>query len=89
MADTVATLAVRVKKLEADAGELFYKVNDTRETQAGINEKLSSMLTTLGEVKQAVTCLQQVPTRRLDGIVRAVVTGLVSLAVGYLLAKLR
>lgn len=87
MTETVATLAVRVKKLEADTAELFGKVNDARETQAGINEKLASMLTTLGEVKQAVTGLQQAPARRLDGIVRAIITGLVSLAVGYLMAK--
>jgi len=78
MAQTIATLAVRVEKLEKDTGELFEKVNDARETQAGINEKLSAMLTTLGEVKQAVTEIQRRPGKLWDILLGAVVAAVVS-----------
>jgi hypothetical protein len=89
MADTVLSLAARVERLEKDTAELFFKVNDTRETQAGINEKLSAMLTTLGEVKEAVTNLQQRPAKKLDLIFQVVLAAALSGIVGYLIAQIR
>lgn len=89
MEQSVETLAVRVDKLESDTSELFYKVNAAAVAQAAISEKLSSMLVTLGEVKQAVSNLQQTPGRRLEAIFRAGVTALLSGICGYFLARVR
>lgn len=88
MEQTVGTLAVRVDKLEKDNSELFYKANTTAVAQAAIGEKLSSMLVTLGEVKQAVSNIQSIPEKRLETILRAVITGLLSGLCGYLFARL-
>lgn len=88
MEQTIETLAVRVDKLEKDSSDLVYRVNAVAVTQAAVNEKLNSMLVTLGEVKQAVASLEQTPARRLDMIIRAVITALLSGAIGYFLAKL-
>ena len=54
---TVDTLAVRVDKLEKDTAELFGKTNAANISLAAVNEKLSSMLTTLGELKAGLANL--------------------------------
>ena len=89
MEQTVETLAVRVDKLETESRELVYRVNAAAVAQAAVNEKLNSMLVTLGEVKQAVAGLEQAPASRLDAIFRAVLTALASGILGYFLAKFR
>jgi|GEM_PF-4193869 len=89
MEQTVRTLAVRVDKLEKDSSELFFKVNTAAVTQAAISEKLNSMLITLGEVKQAVANLVLQPSRRMDMIFKAVITAVISVACGYIMAKLQ
>lgn len=86
---TVSTLAVRVDKLEKDTSELFYKANSAAVAQAAISEKLSSMLVTLGEVKQAVSNIQQTPARKLDMVFRAVLAAVASGIIGYFFAKLK
>jgi hypothetical protein len=88
MEQTIETLAVRVDKLEKDSADLLYRANTTAVAQAAVNEKLNSLLVTLGEVKQAVAGLTQAPSRRLDMILRAAVTALLSGMVGYFLAKI-
>jgi hypothetical protein len=89
MEQTIETLAVRVDKLEKDSCELVYRVNSAAVAQATVGEKLNSMLVTLGEVKQAVAGLEQAPARRLDIILRAVITALISGVCGYILAKFK
>jgi uncharacterized protein YoxC len=86
---TIQTLAVRVEKLEKDTAELFEKTNTATVTLAAVNEKLSSMLTTLGEVKQAIEEMRRAPQRRLEAIFRAVVTAFVSGLAGYFIAKFK
>ncbi len=88
MEQTVGTLTVRVDKLERDSADLFSRMNATSVAQAAISEKLSSMLVTLGEVKQAVSNLQGMPARRWEWLLRAALTALVSAACGYFLARL-
>lgn len=88
MEQTIDTLAVRVDKLERDAAELFDKTNTSAVSLAAVNEKLNSMLVTLGELKQAVVSIQSAPAKRLDGILTAVITAVISCLVGYLFAKL-
>lgn len=87
MEQTLGMLSVRVDKLERDTGELFSRVNSSAVTLASVNEKLSSMLTTLGEVKQAVAALQQKPGRRLETVTASIITALASAIIGYFLAK--
>lgn len=87
MEQTLGMLSVRVDKLERDTGELFSRVNSSAVTLASVNEKLSSMLTTLGEVKQAVAALQQKPGRRLETITTSLIAALLSGLVGYFVAK--
>ena len=87
MEQTVGTLTVRVDKLERDSADLFSRMNATSVAQAAISEKLSSMLVTLGEVKQAVSNLQGMPARRWEWLLRAALTALVSAACGYFLAR--
>lgn len=86
---TIETLDVRVEKLEDDVRSLFSKVNEAVVAQAAVNEKLNSLLVTLGEVKQAVTALQQMPARRLDMLLRAAAAALATGICGYLFAKFR
>jgi uncharacterized protein YoxC len=69
MAETVATLAVRVDKLERDTSELFGKTNDNAIAQATITEKLSNILVTVGEIKQAVSEIQKVPGKRWNSVI--------------------
>ena len=87
MEQTVGTLTVRVDKLERDSAELFTRMNATSVAQAAVSEKLSSMLVTLGEGKQAVSNLQGMPVRRWEWLVRAVLTAAVSGMCGYFLAR--
>jgi hypothetical protein len=86
---TVGTLAVRVDKLERDTTELFDKTNAANISLAAVNEKLSSMLTTLGELKAGLANLQAAPSRKWDTVFKAAITGIVSLAAGYFLAKFK
>jgi uncharacterized protein YoxC len=87
MEQTVETLAVRVDKLEKDSADLIYRANAAAVAQAAVDEKLNSVLITLGEVKQAVAGLEQTPARRLEVIARAVITALASGIIGFFLAK--
>jgi len=87
MEQTVETLAVRVDKLEKDSADLIYRANAAAVAQAAVDEKLDSVLITLGEVKQAVAGLEQTPARRLEVIARAVITALASGIIGFFLAK--
>lgn len=89
MEQTVETLAVRVDKLEKDTAELFERVTTMTIAQAAVSEKLNSMLVTLGEVKQAVNNLEGAPAKRLEWLVRALMTAALSGVCGYFLAKVR
>ena len=89
MEQTVETLSVRVDKLERDTAALFEKTNTANITLAAVNEKLCAMLTTLGEVKQAVAGLQARPGRLWEIAAGAVIAAAVSGAVGFLVAALR
>ena len=87
MEQTIETLSVRVDKLEKDTEELFEKINMATVTLAAVNEKLSAMLTTLGEVKQAVATLQSRPGRFWDAFMNVITAAVVSGLVGYFIAK--
>jgi hypothetical protein len=73
--------------LKKDSADLIYRANAAAVAQAAVDEKLNSVLITLGEVKQAVAGLEQTPARRLEVIARAVITALASGIIGFFLAK--
>ncbi|HEX3026303.1 MAG TPA: hypothetical protein VHR42_03635, partial [Clostridia bacterium] len=85
----VETLSVRVDKLERDTAELFEKTNTAAVSLAAVNEKLNSLLVTLGEVKQAVSNLRDIPAKRLENILKALATAVLSGITGYILARFR
>lgn len=87
MEQTLATLAVRVDKLERDEEALLAKVNAAVVAQATVSEKLCAMMSTLDEVRLAVGALEHTPVQRFESFIRSLVTALVSAAVGYLFAR--
>ena len=87
MEQTIETLSVRVDKLERETADLSERTNSTAIAQAAINEKLNSVLVTLGELKAGLNALQQVPTRRWDTVVGAIITALVAAIIGFVTAR--
>lgn len=73
----------RLEKLEKDIDILYNKVNSAAIAQAAVDEKLSSMLRTLTELKEGMQALQQQPLKRLETIIGAFISALVALIVGY------
>jgi uncharacterized protein YoxC len=88
MEQTIESLSVRVDKLERDTSELYERTNSAAIALAAVNEKLNSLLVTLGEVKQAVIRLESLPARRLDIIIKSLLTAALSGLIGYFLARL-
>ena len=88
MEQTIDTLSIRIDKVEKDTAELFTKVNGHSITQATVNEKLNSLLVTLGEVKGGLASIQQVPVKRYEGIITTVIGALIAVAVGYISTKI-
>jgi uncharacterized protein YoxC len=86
---TLESIAARVDTLEKQVSELFNKMNSTRETQCEIATKLDNVLVSIGEVKQAVSGLQAVPTKRWESVIRTAFGALTAGVVGYFLAKFK
>lgn len=82
MEQTIETLSIRVDKLEKDTADLAERANAAAITQAAINEKLNSVLVTLGELKAGLAALQQVPSKRWEGLVGALIASFVAAFVG-------
>ncbi|MDR3643927.1 MAG: hypothetical protein P4M02_02495, partial [Clostridia bacterium] len=73
MEQTIESLSVRVDKLERETSDLFERTNTSAVTQAAVNEKLNSVLVTLGELKAGLAGLQQLPLKRWEGLIGAVI----------------
>jgi hypothetical protein len=84
---TIDTLSIRLDKLERDNCELFNRTNTTAITLATVNEKLNSMLITLGELKSGMERLQQQPAKRWESILGALLSAIVATCVGFIAAK--
>jgi hypothetical protein len=84
---SVDTLSIRLDKLERDNCELFNRTNSAAITLATVNEKLNSMLITLGELKSGMERLQQQPARRWESLLGALLSAMVAAGVGFVAAK--
>lgn len=82
--DTLEAITARVETLEGQIKEVFDRLNDKDCGPTVLNSKLNSVLLTLGEVKQAVTALQNVPARKWDTLIMAIASALIAAAVGYI-----
>lgn len=82
--DTLEAITARVETLEGQVKEVFDRLNDKDCGPTVLNSKLNSVLLTLGEVKQAVTALQNVPARKWDTLIMAIASALIAAAVGYI-----
>jgi hypothetical protein len=85
---TIDTLSIRLDKLERDNYELFNRTNTTAITLATVNEKLNSMLLTLGELKSGMESLKQQPAKRWEGIMGALISAIVATCVGFVAANI-
>ena len=77
-----------IERLEADVTELYRRTNAAEINQATINEKLNSMLITLGELKSGLKRLQEQPARRLEKIIVSVITAIATAIIGYFAGKI-
>jgi hypothetical protein len=84
---TIDTLSIRLNKLEWGNCELFNRTNTAAITLATVNEKLNSMLITLGELKAGMEKLQQQPAKRWESIMSALLSAIVATCVGFIAAK--
>jgi predicted negative regulator of RcsB-dependent stress response len=82
--DTLEAITARVETLEGQVKEVFDRLNDKDCGPTVLNSKLNSVLLTLGEVKQAVTALQNVPARKWDTLIMAIASAIIAAAVGYI-----
>lgn len=77
-----------IERLESDVAELYRRTNAAEINQATINEKLNSMLITLGELKSGLKSLQEQPSRRLEKFWGALIGAIVSVIIGFLSGRL-
>ena len=89
MEPTVDILSVRVENLENNIKEIFSKVNEHAVSQATVNEKLNSMLITLGELKAGLSVLREIPSKRYEGIIMAILGAIIAVAIGYISSKFK
>lgn len=85
----IADLQARVKTLEGQVSDLFNRARASETQLSGIAQKLDDMLVTLGEVKNAVSQMQQQPSKRWEHIIQAAITAVVAAAVGFAVAKFK
>lgn len=78
----------RIEKLEHDSEILFSKVNSVALTQACVDEKLSSIIDTLSELKNTVNELRGLPQKRWEKIIASVITSAVTLLCGLIFGKM-
>ena len=78
---------LRIKKLEHDNEILFSKVNSITVSQACVDEKLNSIMSTLVELKSGLGELRNLPQRRWEKIIAAIISGAVTLIFGILFGK--
>lgn len=57
----IEDMKYRLDRMEKDIDSLFKKTNAAAVAQAAVDEKLSSMMSTLAELKEGVSLLQQTP----------------------------
>lgn len=76
-----------IERLENDVAELYRRTNAAEINQATINEKLNSMLITLGELKSGLKRLQEMPSKRIEKFFGAIIAALATALIGYLTGR--
>ena len=77
----------RLDEVEKNVATLFDRTNSQAQTQAGVTEKLNSVISTLGELKGIVLSLQQAPARRWESLVGYILSAAVAAAIMYIFKK--
>ena len=85
--NTNDSVDLRIKKLEHDNEILFSKVNSITVSQACVDEKLNSIMSTLVELKSGLGELRNLPQRRWEKIIAAIISGAATLIFGILFGK--
>lgn len=80
-------IILRIEKLEKDNEAMSSKINSITVTQAYVDEKLSSIMATLTELKTGLYELRYVPQRRWEKVIAAVISSAVTLFFGILFGK--
>lgn len=80
-------IMLRIQKLEKDTEQLFSKVNSVAISQACVDEKLSSMMVTLAELKSGLNELRDEPRSRWERLLGAIISSVVTLIFGILFGK--
>jgi hypothetical protein len=83
MEQTVDTLSIRQDKTEKDICEIFEKVNAGAIATARADEKQNGILTTLGEIKDGLNRIQQIPAKRWENIVGYILFAAIGGAISY------
>lgn len=86
--DQHSEIVNRVTQLETSVKELYFRMT-SREIDAGkVDEKLNNIKTTLDNLVTKVTELADNPGKRWNTLVTAIITGITTGILGFLLSKL-
>ncbi|HKM32395.1 MAG TPA: hypothetical protein VJX95_02385 [Oscillospiraceae bacterium] len=76
---------LRIDRVEREVERLSQRVGEGAIAQACVDEKLSSMLVTLAELKESMARISQLPVKRWETLVSALISALAAMCVGILL----
>lgn len=79
---------MRLDKVEKDIEVLYSKINNHAVTLAAVNEKLCSVLVTLGELKESIDSIQKAPAKRWEQLVSAIISVAVSGIAGFVIGRI-
>lgn len=86
--DQHSEIVNRVTQLETSVKELYFRMT-SREIDAGkVDEKLNNIKTTLDNLVTKVTELADSPGKRWNTLATAIITGITTGILGFLLSKL-
>ncbi|HEX3026293.1 MAG TPA: hypothetical protein VHR42_03585, partial [Clostridia bacterium] len=77
----------RIDKIEKEIDRLNSKYNEVTVGQAAIAEKINCVLVTMTEVKESIKAIQQIPSKRWETLITAVISAAVVTIIGFLAGK--
>lgn len=79
--------ALRLERVEREVERLSVRAQSSAIARACVDEKLSSILATLAELKEGMQRLQNLPARRWETLISALISAVCALAAGLLLGR--
>ena len=84
---TIAEIERRLKVCEENVKELFGKTNKTEHNLVAVTTTMNSVMESLGEPKAAVESLKSRPATLWDKLIAALIGGLVTGFITYMLTR--